>query len=147
MTLILYRANLELLLPHLSTQSPPRTLAHLTLHQNPKDALNFLQLQRHQQATAPFENLQLHYSSHHTVSLNTEHLYAKIVEKDNRGGYCMENKCFFGTILRSLGYTLHSAGARVAVAASGTPAEGSFGWKVYFVLLAVMCTLREVGHI
>jgi len=30
-----------------------------------------------------------------------------------RGGYCMENNCFFGTILRSIGFDVYSAGARV----------------------------------
>lgn len=94
-----------------------------------------------------FENLQLHYSSHHSISLDPEHLYTKIVEKDNRGGYCMENNCFFGTVLRTLGFSLHSAGARVAIAASGTPAEGYFGWYYPLFLSARAHMLIVPGHI
>ena len=100
-----------------------------SMHKRPLDALLFLtQLQRFHLAAVPFENLQLHYSSHHTISLDPSHLYAKIVEKDNRGGYCMENNCFFGIVLRALGFTVHNAGARVALAVTGVPAEGFMGW-------------------
>ena len=79
-------------------------------------ALEFLRLlQIHQLATIPFENLSLHYSSHHDVSIDPDALYQKIVTyRRGRGGYCMENNCFFGTMLRSLGFNIFSAGARVS---------------------------------
>jgi len=41
----------------------------------------------------------------------------------------MENNCFFGTILRSLGFTIHSAGARVSKAADGMSGEDYHGWS------------------
>jgi len=41
----------------------------------------------------------------------------------------MENNCFFGTILRSLGFTVHSAGARVSNAADGMSGEDYHGWS------------------
>lgn len=41
-----------------------------------------------------------------------------------RGGYCMENNCFFGTVLRSIGFDVYSAGARVK-----SP-SGYGGWSV-----------------
>ena len=40
----------------------------------------------------------------------------------------MENNCFFGTILRSLGFNVCSAGARVNTAAGGT-GDGWEGWS------------------
>jgi arylamine N-acetyltransferase len=46
------------------------------------------------------------------LSLDPEDLFRKIVE-NGRGGYCMEVSAFFGTVLRSLGFRLYSAGARV----------------------------------
>ena len=124
------RYSAEQIQKYFSHISLPQSYRQYSLvHDNPKDALKFLtRLQRHQLAAVPFENLQLHYSSHHTISLNPEHLYTKIVEKDNRGGYCMENNCFFGAVLRTLGFSLHNAGARVALAVIGKPVEGYFGW-------------------
>ncbi|RDW76001.1 hypothetical protein BP5796_06822 [Coleophoma crateriformis] len=96
---------------------------------NTKEGLEFLTvLQRHQLASVPFENLELHYSSHHTISLDPQHLFHKIVERNaGRGGYCMENSCFFGTILRSLGYDIVSIGAKVNEAVQ--PIAASKNWK------------------
>ncbi|SLM40533.1 arylamine n-acetyltransferase 1 [Lasallia pustulata] len=93
------------------------------------DGLFFLTaLQRHQVAAVPFENLELHYSSHHTVNLDPQHLFHKIVERGTgRGGYCMENSCLFGIVLRSLGYDVFSTGARVNEAAQ--PIAATKGWK------------------
>ncbi|KAK1759834.1 hypothetical protein QBC47DRAFT_338280 [Echria macrotheca] len=77
------------------------------------DPLPFLTtLQHHHMARVPFESLSLHYSPHRTLSLDPSDLFDKIVHR-GRGGYCMEVNCFFGTVLRSLGYTLYSAGGRV----------------------------------
>ncbi|KAI8935106.1 hypothetical protein NX059_007701 [Plenodomus lindquistii] len=71
-------------------------------------------LQKYQLASIPFENLTLHYSSHRQICLHPDDLFKKIVADDNgRGGYCMENNCLFGTVLRTLGFTLYSAGGRV----------------------------------
>ena len=93
------------------------------------DSLKILtSLQQHQICTVPFENLALHYSPHHNISLDPHHLYVKIVE-NKRGGYCMENNCFFGTILQSLGFTVHGAGARVSHAANGMGGENYAGWS------------------
>ena len=76
------------------------------------DQLRLLQdLQRFQLAKIPFENLSLHYSSHKTVDLDPNALYEKIL--GGRGGYCLENNCFFGTILRCAKFEVCSVGARV----------------------------------
>ena len=78
-------------------------------------ALEYLTLlQKLQLATIPFENINLHYSTHHSVSVHPEELFRKIIGDNNgRGGYCMENNRLFGTLLNSLGFTLYSGGCRV----------------------------------
>lgn len=77
------------------------------------DPLGFLTaLQRHHMAHVAFESLSLHYARHRTLSLDPQDLFEKIVD-NGRGGYCMEVNNFFASILRSLGYTFFSIGARV----------------------------------
>lgn len=95
----------------------------------PDEQLSFLaNLKKYHLAAIPFENLELHYSPTKTVSLEPEHLFQKIVLRgDGRGGRCMETNCLFGTVLRSLGFDLYSAGARVNQAAQ--PVAATKGWK------------------
>ncbi|KAH8896679.1 cysteine proteinase [Thozetella sp. PMI_491] len=69
-------------------------------------------IQRRQLARVPFESVTLHYSKFHLLSLDPEDLFVKIVD-NSRGGYCMELNTFFATVLRTLGFTLFSSGARV----------------------------------
>lgn len=83
-------------------------------------------LKRHR-AKVPFENLSIHYSKTHLLSLDPSDLYTKIVDR-GMGGYCMELNIFFGTVLRSLGYTLFYAGGRVSDATAGIPGAGYTGW-------------------
>ena len=74
-------------------------------------------LTRYHAANVPFENLELHYSAHRTISLNMDDLYQKFAErglKYGRGGRCMENNGFFGTVLRSLGYGVRNCAGRVS---------------------------------
>ncbi|CAI6322394.1 unnamed protein product [Periconia digitata] len=82
---------------------------------DPDSALTYLALlQRHHLATIPFENLTLHYSPHHQITLHPDELYRKIIgDANGRGGYCMENNSLFGALLKSLGYEVYSAGGRV----------------------------------
>lgn len=88
-----------------------------SLHEKGQEqhALEFLRLlQIHQLSSIPFENLSLHYSPHHSISIDADGLYEKLVGNERgRGGYCMENNCFLGTVLSSLGFEIYSAGARV----------------------------------
>nr|CBL43271.1 TPA: arylamine N-acetyltransferase 1 [Alternaria brassicicola] len=81
----------------------------------PTDALDYLALlQKLQLAAIPFENITLHYSAHHGVSVHPDELFSKIIDDDNgRGGYCMENNRLFGTLLNSLGFVLYSGGGKV----------------------------------
>lgn len=86
-------------------------------------------LQRRQLASVPFGSLILHYSQHHTISLDEAALYTKIVER-GLGGYCMENNTFFAAILRSLGYQVLTTGARIskAIETGGKDTNGFTGW-------------------
>jgi arylamine N-acetyltransferase len=80
------------------------------------DPLGFLTTLMHRHlARIPFDSLALHYSPHRTLSLHPQALFHKLVVR-GRGGYCMEVNTFFATVLRTLGYTLYSAGGRVSVA-------------------------------
>ncbi|MBE7179987.1 MAG: arylamine N-acetyltransferase [Terriglobus roseus] len=80
---------------------------------DPETSLAYLKLlQQHHLVAIPFESLSLHYGPH-TVSLHPDALFRKVVCSNGRGGYCMENNFLFGTLLRSVGYTLYPAGARV----------------------------------
>ncbi|KAE8446808.1 hypothetical protein EG329_011585 [Mollisiaceae sp. DMI_Dod_QoI] len=68
----------------------------------------------HQIAAVPYENLVLHYSSSHAVSLNPQVLFKKIVsDKRGRGGYCMEDSIFFNHVLRGLGFKVFTAGVKI----------------------------------
>ncbi|KAH9816345.1 arylamine n-acetyltransferase [Teratosphaeria destructans] len=95
--------------PIVSDQSLARTRKH---------GLPFLRsLTRYHVCNVPFENLELHYSVHKTISLDMDDLYNKFVQQGleyGRGGRCMENNGFFGTVLRSLGFDVRNCGGRVS---------------------------------
>ncbi|KAK1828037.1 hypothetical protein QBC39DRAFT_313815 [Podospora conica] len=97
-------------------------------------------LQRAHMCHVPFESITLHYSTHRTLSIDPEDLFEKIVV-NNRGGYCMEVNTFLATVLRSLGYTLISAGGRVS---AGFPYKG-WSHMVNLVLISGTRHLVDVG--
>ncbi|KAJ5670884.1 N-acetyltransferase family protein [Penicillium longicatenatum] len=105
------------------------SIAQSDKHTQNEVSLDFLKvLQRYQVAAVPFENLNLHYSVQRHISIDVEKLFHKIVDtKSERGGYCMENNTFFGTVLRSLGYNVMSVGGRVNEAAQ--PISASKNWR------------------
>ncbi|KAL2158820.1 hypothetical protein VTH06DRAFT_4012 [Thermothelomyces fergusii] len=81
--------------------------------QSSADPLGCLtRLQHRHMARVPFESLSLHYSRHRLLCLDPEDLFRKIVDR-GRGGYCMEVNTLFAAVLRTLGFTLFSAGGRV----------------------------------
>ncbi|TVY84787.1 Arylamine N-acetyltransferase [Lachnellula suecica] len=92
------------------------------------EGLEFLTtLQKYQLAAVPSENLELHYSSHHTITLDPDHLFHKIVgQNKGRGGYCMEDTSLFGTVLKSLGFDVMTTGARINEAIE--PVSGKKNW-------------------
>lgn len=85
------------------------------IQNNPVDTL--CELQRRHLAAIPWGNSALHYSQHHTISLNAESLYEKMTER-RLDGYCMENSGLFFVVLRSLGYMVYATGGRVSHAAA-----------------------------
>lgn len=94
---------------------------------SPQEKLDYLAvLQKQSLSNIPFENLSLHYSQHRRISLDSDELFEKQVKTPGRGGYCMENNLVHNIVLRSLGYTIHSAGARVKSA----PDAPYNGWYV-----------------
>ncbi|TEA12877.1 Arylamine N-acetyltransferase 2 [Colletotrichum sidae] len=70
------------------------------------------ELQAHQLARVPFESLTLHYSKHRLISLDLQDLFQKVVV-EGKGGYCMELNAMFGSVLRSLGFTVLSVGGKI----------------------------------
>jgi arylamine N-acetyltransferase len=85
----------------------------------------------------------LHYSPHRTISLHPEELYQKIVVR-KRGGYCMELNTTFSTLLRSIGYVLYHAGARVN-ASNTTQAFGPFDHMLNILTIGQDRYLIDVG--
>lgn len=108
--------QIDAYLSHISFPKSKFTALTFEAHRA-EDGLTVLtELIKYQLAAVPFENLSLHYSQARTVSLDEDDLFQKIVEsKSGRGGYCMENNHFFGTVLRSLGYEVISTGGRVMI--------------------------------
>ncbi|ETN41144.1 uncharacterized protein HMPREF1541_03079 [Cyphellophora europaea CBS 101466] len=129
--------------------NPPLTLASFQKCKanEPLAALHRLQLLT--MAICPFGSLGIHYSTHHTLSLDTDAVYHKIVER-RQGGYCMENNCFWSTVLRSLGYECYVVGARVSAAEAGVrglPGDGFGGWGHEVVIVRIQGEryLSDVG--
>ncbi|KAK4958911.1 hypothetical protein LTR10_003708 [Elasticomyces elasticus] len=74
-------------------------------------------LVRYHVCNVPFENLEIQYSAHKTITLNMDDLYVRFAErglKYGRGGRCMEHNGFFGTVLRSIGYEVRNCAGRVS---------------------------------
>lgn len=87
----------------------------------------------HQLAAVPYENLLLHYAAGPTraVSINPQHLYAKIVAAGRgRGGYCMETCVFFNHVLRAMGFDAYLSGARIRLRDGAVPRGDYVGWSV-----------------
>lgn len=106
-------------LPQQHIDSP--ILTDATKADTKEHGLPFLHaLTRHHTCNVPFENLELHYSAHKTISLDPAHLYKKFVHQ-RRGGRCMENNTFFATVLRSLGFDVRNCAGRVARSMSPYP--------------------------
>lgn len=107
----------------------------------PGDQLRYLTLlAKHHLVSIPWENIDQHYSWHHVIHTDPEHLFRKIVKaKNGRGGYCFEANSFWGTVLLSLGFDVYSAGSRI-----WNPAKQKFGgWYVYLLSFVRTCRMWE----
>jgi len=81
----------------------------------------------HQISAIPYENLDLHYSTHHSISLEPQVLFNKFVRSGgrNRGGYCMEDSLFFLWMLQAYGFDVYPTGVRIRLRENGVP-RGDF---------------------
>jgi arylamine N-acetyltransferase len=84
----------------------------------------------------PFENFSLHYSTHHSVTIDENILFDKLINQ-GKGGYCMEQNRAFSTLLRTLGYDLYTIGARVSTGDQFTP----------FAHMAIILTLDGIEYL
>lgn len=102
------------------------------VHNDPQRDISFLTaLHTHMISTVPYENLSIHYSKSHTISLDPQVLFQKIVlDGRGRGGYCMENSLFFNLILRGLGFRAFPVGVRIRYRVDGVPQGDYIGWSV-----------------
>lgn len=111
----------------LSTDQVEKYLDYLSIPENVRDQLRegpdgphaleaITKLQHRQLAKVPLENLDLVYSSHHSIQPELETVYDNIVNR-RRGGVCDQVHPFFATLLRSFGFSVYCTGGRINTAA------------------------------
>ncbi|KAJ5172404.1 hypothetical protein N7492_004997 [Penicillium capsulatum] len=133
-----------------SVQDPGTTLQQLRqkVQAGGLDPLAVLSdLQRHHLAAIPWGNSGLHYSQSRTISLHSESLFEKMVER-RLDGYCMESTGLFFTVMRSLGYTVYATGGRVSRAIAAGVDDGryvSIGHMVLIVIIDGQKFMVDVG--
>ncbi|KAJ9394902.1 hypothetical protein DTO282F9_8206 [Paecilomyces variotii] len=112
-------------------------LVHLenAIQNDPLTALS--ELQKRHLSTIPFGNSVLHYSQHHTISLDPQALFHKLVERE-LDGYCMENTGLFYIVLGSLGFKVYATGGRVSHFISRKVDDGTFGGLGHMVLIVTI---------
>ncbi|PCD42573.1 hypothetical protein AU210_005100 [Fusarium oxysporum f. sp. radicis-cucumerinum] len=87
-------------------------------------------LHTHSLATFPYENLSLHYNATHSIELDPQHLFRKMVtDKRGRGGFCMEIAILYNHILRAIGFDAYTAGVRTRGRLEGVPTGDYPGWN------------------
>jgi hypothetical protein len=96
---------------------PQDTRASLREGPNGKHALKAITTLQHRHlATIPFENLDLQYSSHHSLPQDTEVVFDHVVKR-RRGGVCDQIHQLFAKLLISFGFTVYCTGSRINAAA------------------------------
>lgn len=88
----------------------------------------------HHITTIPYENLVLHYSPTHIISLEPADLATKLTQ-NGRGGYCHEGATLFNHILRAYGFHTYIAGVRIRLRENGVPKGDFFGWYRFHHIL------------
>lgn len=74
-------------------------------------------LQQHHMAAVPFDNLDLHYSSHKTLPQQADTVFETVVSR-RKGGTCPQVHQLFCQLLRSFGFQAYCTGSRLNAAAS-----------------------------
>ncbi|KAI4598407.1 N-terminal acetyltransferase [Pestalotiopsis sp. 9143b] len=108
-------------------------LSHIALprhlHTAPPTLSLLRALHTHMLAACPYENLSIHYSPAHAVSLDPQTTFRKIVDRAaGRGGYCMELAILYNHVLRGLGFAAYTVGARTRPRVDGVPGGDFPGW-------------------
>jgi arylamine N-acetyltransferase len=86
-------------------------------------------LHLHQIARVPYENLDLHYTTHRSISLDPQVHFQKIVgDARGRGGYCMEGNLLYNHMLKAAGFDVYTAGVRIRMRVDGVPGGDYIGW-------------------
>jgi len=93
-------------------------------------------------STIPFENLSIHYNPRHNISIEKGDVFEKLVLR-KRGGYCMELNSAFANLLRTLGYSLITGGARVLPV--GTTVHLGWAHQTLYVTIDSRKYLVDVG--
>jgi len=107
----------------LTPEQTDRYLERLALQRQNPDLEYLNTLIRAQLRTVPYENLSIHYSETHSLSLAIPTLYPKIV-LNGHGGYCMELNTLFGALLMSLNFEVYQRAGRVWKVGSPHGPEG-----------------------
>jgi arylamine N-acetyltransferase len=129
--------------------TPSQLLAyHTRLGLDATDSYSLQELLTANTRSIPFESLSLHYSSSPGVKITLPDICQKIILNNRgRGGYCMENNTLFLALLKSRGFDVWPAGARVSyeVDTQGKDKSGRFlGWN-HMVLIVDDDKLVDVG--
>ena len=83
------------------------------LHKAPPTLDLLKQLHTYTISKLPYENLSLHYNPSHSIDLDPQQLFTKIVTNNRgRGGFCMEIALLYNHVLRALGFDAYTAGVR-----------------------------------
>lgn len=100
-----------------------------TLHNAPPTLALLEKLHTYTISKLPYENLSLHYSPSHSITLDPQDLFVKMITNNRgRGGYCMEVALLYNHVLRGLGFDVYTAGVRTRPRVHGTPTGEFPGW-------------------
>ncbi|KAK9788962.1 hypothetical protein SCARD494_09478 [Seiridium cardinale] len=88
----------------------------------------------------PYENLSIHYNPSHTINLDPQFVFQKVVvDARGRGGYCMELAILYNHLLRGLGFNAYTVGVRTRSRIDGVPGGTFPGW-VHIVNIVTLPT-------
>lgn len=95
---------------------PSQIVAHLRLGPTSIHALSAITtLQQHHMSKIPYENLEIHYGTHHTLPMSLDEIFDNVVVK-GRGGICLQVHQLFVELLRNFGFSAYVTGGRVNMA-------------------------------
>lgn len=104
---------------------PPKIRILLREGLNSPNAQNAItKFQYHHLKTVPFENLDLAYSTHHSLSQDTESVLDRVVNQ-RRGGVCDQIHLLFVRLLECFGFSVYCTGSRINASSAITANDGA----------------------